>query len=464
MEIDKSNFEIIKSKLTGMIEVMLNGTKFINDELICRNSKITYRDVFCHMILMYGLKLSSRRATNIIKEKLDIQITQAGIIKKKDNLEPFMIQKLNDNILKHIYDSDQRRIFAVDATFLHYDMTYVKQGYHITQNKVSTKSSINCVFDVQNKIPIDYFTDTTMNERSAFLKQIESLKQRKLIKQNDLFIFDAGYYRYDIIQTICETNTDFILRIPMSRLSENNQWKIKNNNSIIIKIENNKKKFRVRLIKYKILNKERRTFETVYIFTSLKGVNYSVNTIKELYHKRWEVETHFRYAKYSLCLDGNKARTPKGEAVRLLMNQLIFIICSYILFLLQKYIGRENYKFNMDGCLDMVCRSIIPSILYGKNNTNIENELTFNIVLENIMKKVMNSVCIISEDPIYLENDRTFPRITKTPKTKFGPNGTSYGNLKRKEKIKKNKEKQNEKPKREKKKKKKRIQIKQKLR
>ena len=140
------------------------------------------------------------------------------------------------------------------------------------------------LYDINNKIPINYFLIKTRNEREAFRNQI------KYLRSGDIVIFDRGYYSYDIVEKLEIIDVNYIFRLKSSKKEV--KFMKKNNiidHSFINKNINN------RIINYRVDNSE----DEYYLLTNL---SYSIDELKNLYWKRWKVEIHFKESKYNLSL------------------------------------------------------------------------------------------------------------------------------------------------------------------
>ena len=80
-----------------------------------------------------------------------------------------------------------------------------------------------------------------------------------------------------------------------------------NTNDTIINFElNDDLQIKLRMLKYKI-NKD-----DYYILTTLIDKNkYSIDCLKNLYKKRWNIETDFRYSKYNLSMENITSESNK---------------------------------------------------------------------------------------------------------------------------------------------------------
>ena len=154
--ININNLKTIKNK----IDKVINN---LEKKYIKRDSKITIKNIF------YGLMYKSLNnnsyddITNMINNKnIDKDIynksftTEAFIIKKnKINSKYFL--NLNDSLIDSIYNDGKERLLAVDGSTLSLSKKFNKYNFPFaSKNKTYCKGYISCLFDVNNKITINY--------------------------------------------------------------------------------------------------------------------------------------------------------------------------------------------------------------------------------------------------------------------------------------------------------------------
>jgi IS4 transposase len=100
------------------------------------------------------------------------------------------------------------------------------------------------------------------------------------------------------------------------------------------------KKIYNRIVKYRVENSD----EDYYMLTNL---NKSIDEIKDLYWKRWQVEIHFKESKYNLSLNTINLKTENSLKQKIYIYNLIFILYYYFKFDVKnpiKYIKILSYQ------------------------------------------------------------------------------------------------------------------------
>jgi len=158
------------------------------------------------------------------------------------------------------------------------------------------------------------------------------------------------------------------------------------------------------IIKQKI-NLINKVNDSVYYIVTNK-IELSNEKIKELYKKRWGVETHFRFAKEKF-----KMRTMETKSLNLIKqniyaSQFIFLLEGYFEYLIHNEL-KNNKKINKSSFLDSFHNYLIKHLLLGKNNKKTSNA---------VIKILLNTIKGMIEITPQVEMR---PRLKKRPGSKF---------------------------------------------
>ena len=90
--------------------------------------------------------------------------------------------------------------------------------------------------------------------------------------------------------------------------------------------------------------------------TLLDNIKFNIDFIKEAYHKRWQIEIHFKQLKEETILTNLKAKTYKAIELDLQIIHFMNILNSFIKYTIEKHLlidpinNQINYKncFNLD--------------------------------------------------------------------------------------------------------------------
>ena len=123
---------------------------------------------------------------------------------------------------------------------------------------------------------------------------------------------------------------------------------MKNNNIVDHTFIN--KNIKNRIINYRVDNSE----DEYYLLTNL---TCSIDELKNLYWKRWQVEIHFKESKYNLSL-----KTENSLIQEIYIHNLIFILYYYFKFDIDNPLLKSKYKINNKADLG----NLIYLFLFGR--------------------------------------------------------------------------------------------------
>jgi len=240
---------------------------------------------------------------------------------------------------------------------------------YASKNETYCQCIISCLYDIDNKIPINYFLLKTKDEREAFRNQI------KYLRCGDTVIFDRGYYSYDLIEKLELLGVNYIFRLK----SNKKEVQIMNKSNINDYLFLNKK-INNRIVHYRIDNSE----EDYYLLTNL---NKSLDDLKDLYWKRWQVEIHFKESKYNLSLKTINLKKENSLMQEIYIHNLIFILYYYFKIDYTNPILKSKYKINNKVGIKIFSENIFYLLIYNKITNkcfNIINKM-LNIIGSNLL-------------------------------------------------------------------------------
>ena len=342
-------------KIKELQKILNSNIKNINDKIIKRDRKINFKEILygsiykCINNTSYQ-DVSSRINLDFIKRNIDTTITNTAFIKKRNNIPNEYFLDINDSFVNYIFKNDNKpRIYAVDGSFINLFKNFDKYDFmYASKNKTYCQGIISCLYDVDNKIPINYFLLKTKDEREAFRNQI------KYLRSGDTVIFDRGYYSYDLVEKLELIGVNYIFRLK----SDKKEVKIMNKDNITDFTFINKK-INNRIVHYRVDNSE----EDYYLLTNL---NKSLDELKDLYWKRWQVEIHFKESKYNLSLKTINLKTENSLMQEIYIHNLIFILYYYFKIDDENPILKSKYKINNKVGIKIFSENIIYLLIYNK--------------------------------------------------------------------------------------------------
>ena len=226
------------------------------------------------------------------------------------------------------------RLLAIDGSSLPIDNSFTDEDTKLINSKYPEKSysafHINASYDLLECTYDDLIIqgEAKMDEKKAFRHLVDRYKGNKTI-----FIADRAYESFNNFEHVNHSGNKYLIRIrdinskctiadsfgplpdgvfdiDVSRLLTRKQTNYIKSHSEIYKIMPQNQKFdyfdedknvpyefHTRIVRFKITDD---TYEC--IMTNLSRDEFSLEEIKELYHKRWGIETSFRELKYAIGL------------------------------------------------------------------------------------------------------------------------------------------------------------------
>ena len=374
----------------------------LENKKIKRDCRIDMKDV------LYGLCLKAVDNCGYVTTVLDLnkkdfffnkwkkKISVSGFKNKANYINYNDIQEINDNLLKIVYNSNEPRILAVDGTHvqslkaLHEPSKQNKNENNdiiennlkfASKNKTYCKSLISGLYDVENKIILNYYHTDEMNEREAFKKQT------KYLKKNDIVLFDRGYFSKNLYETLNKINVNYVFRMCHNILLLE-PLKKNNINEHVFTLKN--KEYKV--VRYKIDENGK----YYYLFTSL--INKTIDELKELYRKRWKIETHYKELKYTTSLDKLNERKLQNLKKSINIYNFIYILYYYFIkcFVEDKTIILKNNEVNHKVSIKFFFEEIFFLMVYKTN----------------INKQILHLISLLPKTYLHKKKNRSYEIIS----------------------------------------------------
>ena len=364
-------------KIKTFQKILNNNIKNINNKIIKRNRKIDFKDIIYGSIYKTINNTSYEDVTyqinkTFINKYIDITITKSAFIQKRNDIPNEYFLNINDSFINFIYKNIKKpRIIAVDGSYLNLYKSFDKYVYeYSSENKNYCKAIISCLYDIDHKIPINYYLFKKRDERDAFKEQI------KYLRAGDIVIFDRGYFSYDIIEKLNKKDINYIFRLKYNK-KEVQYMKNNNINSYIF----NTKNINYKTVSYKVNNSE----EDYYLFTNL--IYKSIEELKDLYWKRWKVELHFKESKYNLSLNNINLKTENSLKQEIYIHNLLFILYYFFNIENNDYCLKNKYKLNNKIGIKIFSEDIIYLLIFNKLTNSCFEKIKkyFKLILMNIV-------------------------------------------------------------------------------
>lgn len=278
-------------------------------------------------------------------------------------------KKINSNLLKDILDHFNDgfynkfnegiklfkglRLLAIDGSKLILPSTEaLKEKYGSTQSYKKapglTAGLLSCLYDVLNKMVVDVsLTKYNGDERA------EAIRHLSYCTSKDLIIFDRGYPSKELLSELEKRGIKYLMRSKAkfnsltTRFSESNKRDFTELLSSLGK--------RVRLIKIKLATGE----EEILLTNLYDEQAYPESIFKDLYFKRWGIETNYDVLKNILEIE--RFSSYSEESIKQDIYSTMFLRNYQSLLseeleeeIAKKYRGRK-YKYKVNTSISIGC-------------------------------------------------------------------------------------------------------------
>ena len=270
-----------------------------------RSRKMGFSD-----IVIFLLNLVKKTVQIELDKHMEIQehresISQQAFSKARQHISPEAFKEILEMSQKEAMESSEMkkhkgfRLFGVDASLINLEFTKeLTKHFGIIQNKgCKARASILC--ELNDGIIIDAQLEKfAVGERQLALRHIKKFAEIK--GEKDILIFDRGYISRELIFEMEQLGVFYVIRVPKKYNSEIDAT---NKSDFQINLEYQGESREIRVIKVKLEN------ETEVLVTNLKLSDFKTSEFKEIYFKRWKIETKYDTLKNKLKIETLSGKT-----------------------------------------------------------------------------------------------------------------------------------------------------------
>ena len=267
-----------------------------------------------------------------------------------------------------------------------------RYGFRLSKNKKYCPVKLGSLFDINERIPINYCMSKGVNERNILIGQL------KHTREGDILVMDRGYYSKKLLVELVHRKLDFIFRLSSNNLFVKNY---KGNNTIIDVPYDHDKTVKCKVIKYKVGEKN------YYLLTN--NLSKRSDTLSANYWNRWSIESDFRKVKYDILYNNIRSKTEKQVTIDVKILNIVGMLLGYIENI-KKY---DNEKVNSKNAISLFYDKLLQLFLYGKKTKEAIN-------------KICDIIGVIIETVELIRKNRNYKRIRILPSTKWNCYGIRY--------------------------------------
>ena len=288
-----------------------------------RNRKQSFSGTILFMVnfLNKSLSLEIVNFVNHLKEKLgrgQSFFTKSAFVQARNKVSPDVFLYLIKRLTDEFYTDNSNvklilngfRVLAVDGTCITLPTTKELEdlyGKSTNQNQAYTvQARASVLYDLSNRLALNsILTPMDIGERELALQQLQHCQK------GDLVIYDRGYPSYDLFHEHYEKNVAFVIRAKSNFNSVASEFLKSGKTSQVVEFFPGKRMdltdktytkntpLKIRLIRIELPGGE-----IELLITSLTdSKKYKHSIFKELYFRRWKIETYFDELKNKLGIE-----------------------------------------------------------------------------------------------------------------------------------------------------------------
>jgi len=408
----------------------------VSREHFTRNRKQNFPLLILFMMnfLKKSLSIEIDNFTNIFKENITHSFTKSAFVQARKKVKPEVFEQLSQLLVNEFYTDNELaikrwkgfRLLSVDGSRVTLPITKeLKDIYGESKNQSKTtivQARCSVMYDVLNKYVIEgVLAPLKEGERTLALSHLE------YCKSNDLVLYDRGYPSYDFIFQHTKRSLDYLIRVKISFSQLVKDFEQSKKKSLIVEIYpgkntnvSNKEYTKNCAIKVRLIRVALGKGQVEVLMTSLlNSIKYPTSLFKQLYFKRWGVETFYDELKNKLKIEhfsgySNKSIQQDFKAALLMSNVQTLIVNELEDDLKRSNQGKKyDYKINTNMSYGLLKNRVITLFLDEKNKeSNLVEELK-NIFKAHLVPIRPNRKF---ERNIGKYRTRTKPKITKNQK------------------------------------------------
>jgi hypothetical protein len=334
------NREVARKTMQSVVELCrntINDHEFFNNakqrpQDFTRNRKMPFARLMIFMLNM--VKSSTQVCLDRFFELIgleDIHMTQQSFSEARQKLRWEAFRELFKKLVEHIYTGFYStwhgyRVMAIDGSKVQIPDDNKLRDYFGTMGKGHTAATAqeSALYDVFNHVLVDVQLEPIgTDERDLALRHIQELCKMPSFGK-ELILFDRGYASYDLIKALISRNISFVMRVKrkfnvlIDQLEEgDHSFNLRNKKGESIY---------VRVIKFMLSSGEEET-----LITDLMDKRMGIIAFKELYFKRWPIETKYDEIKNKLEIENFSGRTYNAIMqdffITMYMSNILAVAC-----------------------------------------------------------------------------------------------------------------------------------------
>ena len=339
-------------------------------ELFIRNPGVNFtreRKLPFGSVINMMLKFSGQTLQNEISEFFvppgnvpESVPTKSAFIQQRGKILPDAVKYLMwtfSDALPFLKTFNGYRLFACDGSDVPIPRNTDEEAYSVTtreDRKSYNMLHINGLFDIMNRIFVDCIVDPGMHARERLA--LETMVSRIKEPGKAIIIADRGYEGFNCIAHLIENKVKFAIRakdidsngfLQALHLPSSDEFDVDIQRTLTFNIPKDHKNdpsyvkvyrgffdflengstydIAFRVVRFKLPNG---TYEC--IVTNLSHDSFSPKELRDLYHRRWQIENAYRDLKYTVDMLHFHGKSADAVLLELFSSLTMFNFCAYI--------------------------------------------------------------------------------------------------------------------------------------
>lgn len=370
-------------------------------------------------------------------------VSASSFCEARQKLSEEIFKDLNRAFLKNL---DKTRphplwkghhLYATDGSRVNIPRELTKAGFKIYDEtrRHYPQGLLSCLYDVLNKTVYDFDFVSHMNERHCALEHL------KILKPNDVLLFDRGYFSYLLLHEFHKKGVHAIFRLQEGSVNKRIEEFIASSKtdeiieyipSAAVISDLKKQGYTLKPMPISLrLIKQTLNGETYLYGTTLMGPEYPVDCFCEIYHERWSIEELYKISKNIVDIEEFHSKTERGVKQEIYAHLLLVNLARFFEFDVQdglppmsstdkeKCQSVDFYKFfnpasmfniNFKNCI-MIAGRYMANLFLGTHAD-----------LTSWMQKVLSTILRVRQK---IRPGRSYPRQSFNPDRSWGKKGKS---------------------------------------
>ena len=379
MHNENNIYTLIKKIKTLIASDEFKEKHSLGQNAFTRNRKLSFQDVI-YFILGLPRKSLPTELDSFFEDR-DFSISKQAFSKARYKISSQAFKDIFDmttNIFeftKHPKTYDGYRVFAIDGSDIavdHNENNATEFGIKTNNHSSYPMARLSALYDITNDLIVDIqFTGIFVGEREHAHRLLSSKALDVTNKKyKNLIIFDRGYPSRALIHELEDKGLFYLIRCSHSFLSCVNECP--DGDHVVVDT------FKDRTTYLRVIKDTGSDEPRIYV-SNLFGDNQGAEYHRNLYHRRWEIETKYGELKTRMRLENFSGKKPlairQDLYATLFISNLSALIKSFVEAMIEDELidDEHQYQLNRSFIIGKVCKYVrsLSRVSYSKKKLMI---------------------------------------------------------------------------------------------